>query len=395
MRLNKKRKQVNILTDKLYYKDITATNFSSEVEECLKVKNGYEIVLSSTAFFPEQGGQTADIGMLDGQHVNNIRISDDKIYHEVSNPIAKGTVVKGSVDWSRRFDFMQQHTGEHMLSGTIHRRFGFDNVGFHLSDSTTTLDINGIITDKMAADLENEVNHYIWQDIPVRCYFPDEKELANTEYRSKKELNDEIRLVSIENVDTCACCAPHVSSTGKVGLLKILSVRNYKGGVRITIACGGRALSDYSIKQKNTEKISSLLSATQSSIADAVSSLSEKEHALLTRCKGLEVRILETMFDSADVSGNPDVILFSHDIGMSSLIQFISGLEERKEGFSSVFSGDDLNGYSFVLRSDTDDNKIIEGKMKSFGFRFGGRGGIYQGSIKKSRTEIISFLSSC
>ncbi|MCR4588833.1 MAG: alanyl-tRNA editing protein, partial [Lachnospiraceae bacterium] len=296
-------------TLKLFDADAYLTEFDGEVAECTPCKEGYALVLDQTAFFPEEGGQTADEGYLcilsdaslhsaDADEnpslnkesdaalmqerqipVKDVQIRDNVISHIVDTPLEAGTKVHGVIDFQVRYDKMQQHSGEHIFSGTVHQKFGYDNVGFRLSSNVVTMDFNGPMTPEQATEVEQFVNQVIWENIPIECWYPEKAELDALEYRSKKELEGAVRLVRIGAYDLCACCAPHVHRTGEIGLLKITGFQNYKGGVRISINCGKRALSDYHEKQASVSAISGLLSAKQEEVTAAVERLLEENGA--------------------------------------------------------------------------------------------------------------------
>ena len=261
--------------EKLFYKDTHIVDFEATVTDCiLDEKSGlYKIVLDRTAFFPEEGGQTADRGTINGAEVLDVRIRDDLIFHIMENPIRIHETVSGHVDWAQRFDFMQQHSGEHIVSGLVHKYYHFDNVGFHLSVNEVTLDFNGELSLAQLRAIEQEANAAVWKGLPVNISFPSKDELAALDYRSKKELSGSIRIVEIPDIDICACCAPHVENTAQIGLIKVTNVQSHRGGVRVNICCGSRALSDYTEKQDSVSDISVQLSARQSDVAGAVKKL--------------------------------------------------------------------------------------------------------------------------
>ena len=288
--------QMNSLgTRKIYYEDVHQTDFTAVVTECVPAKEeGYHlIVLDASAFFPEEGGQSADKGTLNGQEVLDVSIKQGILYHKMTCELPTGTEVTGHVDWNRRFDFMQQHSGEHMISGLLHSHFGLENVGFHLSDREVTLDMNGEVSLEQLRLIEQEANAYVWKNLPVNISWPSSEELVNLNYRSKLALTENVRIVEIPGVDLCACCAPHVDTTGQIGLIKIVNVQSHRGGVRINILCGGRALADYTEKQDSVWAISSLLSAKQPEVADAVVRVKEDARQQKERANALQAEFLK------------------------------------------------------------------------------------------------------
>ena len=230
------------MTVRLYDRDVDMLEFSAVVKTCEQRKNGYIVTLDQTAFFPEGGGQGADHGTLDGVQVLDAHEANGEVEHLVSGPLAVGSEVRGHVDAVRRMDMMQQHSGEHMFSGLVHGLFGYDNVGFHIGTEAVTMDFNGMLTEADVRRVELLANQAVWRDQPVEAFVPSREELANIEYRSKKEIAGDVRIVRIEGVDTCACCGTHVHTTGCVGQIKVIGVQKYKSGVRVSILCGRRAL---------------------------------------------------------------------------------------------------------------------------------------------------------
>lgn len=282
-------------TTRKLYDEAETTVFEAEVRAC----NGREIILDRTAFFPEAGGQLSDRGTLfvtDGAgkeialQVSNVQIADGVVTHEVAEDalLRPGTTVRGEVDAVRRFDFKQQHTGEHIVSGLVHGRFGYDNVGFRLSDHSCTMDYNGVLTADDVAQIERDANRAVFDNIEVVVSFPTEEEQAHLTYRSKKEIaSDELRIVTIGDIDRCACCAPHVKRTGEIGLIKIIRLQNWKGGVRLYMACGQRALALFAREHDMITEIAKQMSTSWENIPDRFYKMREETGALKKELKTL------------------------------------------------------------------------------------------------------------
>ena len=383
LRMTAEERSEMMKTEELYYKDVHRTEFTAEVLSCTAdKKNGtFLAVLDRTAFFPEQGGQKSDRGTLGEAEVLDAHVKGGIITHVLDRPLEEGSTVTGKVDWARRFDFMQQHTGEHMLSGRVHARFGYDNVGFHLSETETTLDFSGPIDAEALKELELEVNRAIWADIPVKTGFPEEEVLKNLDYRSKLELTHDVRIVEIPGIDVCACCAPHCDTTAQVGIMKITDVMNYKGGVRLHIACGQRALSDYGRKQDAVDAVSVLLSAKREEIAEAVKKHLEKENRTEGALAETGRKLLEAY---AAALPSPEesrhALLFVESADQNTMRRTMNGLAERYEGISGVFCGSDADGYRFVLGSRNIDCKTLAAELRKAGFKCGGSDIFLQGS---------------
>lgn len=419
------------MTQKLFYEDTHMIDFTATVVECLPhEKDGqYQIVLDRTAFFPEEGGQCADKGTLhlssdtltanseglpqpDGAEANvcktevppsqsvlkvmDVQIKNNIIYHIISTHLPIGTIVTGHVDWSQRFDFMQQHSGEHILSGLIHSHYGLDNVGFHLGLTEVTLDMNGELTFEQLRKLEHQANEIIWRNIPIEISYPSSEELAALEYRSKLELSEDVRIVTIPGVDVCACCAPHVESTGQIGILKITNVMRHRGGVRITILCGKRALNDYTEKQDSVSRISALLSAKQPEVANAVVRLQEENLRQKEITNTLQAQLLELTFVSLpSPEETKHAILFVGDLDTVALRNAVNTLTEKYSGYCGIFSGNDEQGYRFIIGSSSLDCRELAGTLRqTFQAKGGGTPPMIQGSIQSMQADIEVFFQN-
>ena len=260
-------------TRKLYYEDAYIQRFEGHVLRCEKTDNGWDVELDATAFFPEEGGQTADVGMLGGVRVIDVREKDGVVVHRTAGPLQPGRAVTGQIEWPGRFRKMQTHTGEHIISGLVHAKYGYDNVGFHLDGEGCTVDLSGELTREQLDEIEDEANAVIWRDTRVKAWFPSVPELASMEYRSKLALTKDVRIVTVEGVDSCACCAPHVSSAGQIGAVKILDFMRHRGGTRLWIKAGVDALADYRARYEASAAISAMLNAPQAEVAGAVAKL--------------------------------------------------------------------------------------------------------------------------
>lgn len=378
-------------TEELYYIDVRRTEFTARVLSCTEdeKRKCYRVILDRSAFFPEQGGQNSDQGMLGGAKVLEVHIRDGIITHFVSAPLPEGEEIEGQVDWARRFEFMQQHSGEHMLSGLVHARFGYDNVGFHLGETETQLDFSGPITQSELQELEEQVNAALWQNLPVRVYYPDAEELQKLDYRSKLELTENVRLVEIPGVDLCACCAPHVERTAEIGIVKIVDCINYKGGVRIHIACGIRALRDYAQKQTAVEAISRCLSVKRGEVSEAVRDLRQKLGETEAVCAGLGRQLLECRANELPAAGERrHALLFTEQADPGAMRNIVNARAEQYAGVVAVFSGADTSGWSFVLGSGAVDCAELAKLLRTKGFKCGGTKSYLQGSAPLTEQEI-------
>ncbi len=385
------------MTEKLFYQDIRMTCFESTVIECMQdTKTGlYRILLEATAFFPEEGGQTPDKGTLNGLEVKDVQIEGDLIYHYLKQPLEPGSAVSGHVDWTQRFDFMQQHSGEHIISGLVHSRYGLRNVGFHLSVNEVTLDFDGPLTMEELRGIEKEANEAIYADLPILITYPTAEELAELEYRSKIEIQGQVRIVTIPGYDVCACCAPHVGTTGQIGMVKITNVQSHRGGVRVNILCGSRSLQDYSQKQDSVSAVSVSLSAKPEQIDRAVLRLKDENQKHKDRINELQARYLElalTTLPAPEVS--PHAILFVSATDTIAIRNAVNVLIEKYPGYCGIFAGEEATGYQFILGSKEKDCRELATLLRSeLGAKCGGSAPMIQGSINGPPDAIRELIS--
>ena len=388
------------MTEKLFYEDSYIKEFQARVLSCRERNGGYQAVLTRTAFFPEGGGQSADTGFLYTKEGEEIRVTDvhekdGVVYHHISQPVQEGTEVRGKLDFQERFSKMQQHTGEHILSGLVNRHFGYRNVGFHLGTQEVTMDYNGVLTEEDLRQIEYEANEAVAENIPVKVLYPSKEELKNIIYRSKIEIEGQIRIVQIPGYDSCACCAPHVKETGSVGLIKIVGAVHYKGGMRVSILCGFRALEDYRMKERNVTEISNLLSAKQEDTAQAVEHLGQELNRQKEKNKALQERYVALCLENIRKNKEPEenIFLFEEELDPGARRDFVNKAMEMTQGLAGVFVGADDSGYQYVLGSRRPD---IQETGKKLNARFQGKGGgrppMIQGSLKGNEQEIREFL---
>ena len=387
---------------KLYYENVHMTEFEATVTECIydEKKKVYKIVLDQTAFFPEEGGQVADKGTLTFVEQTGVEpvslplldahIKQDIIYHYVEKEIPVGTVVKGNVDWEQRFDFMQQHSGEHIISGLVNKQYGFDNVGFHLGLQEVTLDFNGVLTLDELREIEMKANEAIWKNLPINIAFPSSEELSALEYRSKLDLTENVRIVTIPGYDTCACCAPHVDTTGQIGMIKITNVQSHRGGIRVNILCGNRALKDYTVKQNNAATISAALSVKQDLIADGVERLKEENFKQKEVMNRLQATILKNMADNLPTPDESNhAILFVEPMDDIAIRNLINDLVPKYSGYVGVFWGNDTDGYRYIVGSSTlDCRELATALRENFGAKGGGKAPMIQGNVMATKEQI-------
>lgn len=380
------------MTEKLFYQDSHRSTFTAIVQEVRPSGNGYEIILDRTAFFPEGGGQSSDTGSLGGVSVSDVQEIDGKIIHYTDGPLVEGTEVEGCIDWTERFSKMQQHTGEHIVSGLIHKIYGYHNVGFHLGTDSVTLDFNGVVPKEKLHEIEQLANEAVAKNLPVQVLYPTDEELSKISYRSKIEIEGQVRIVVIDGYDVCACCAPHVKQTGEIGLIKLVGMQNYKGGVRISMLCGFRALEDYYQKEKNNREIAVMLSAKEYETAVEVERLQEELAMKKAKIVELEQKFLEQKVETLDVSG--EIVCLFEETDPVMTRELVNLLLKKGAKMAAVFSGNEREGYRYVLGSRSLDVRK-NGKLlnEAFHGRGGGKPEMVQGTVQGKREEIEAFLN--
>lgn len=374
------------MTEKLYDTDSHLKEFTATVLSC----ENRVAVLDKTAFFPEGGGQTADTGVIDGVRVLDVQEKGEVIYHYLENDIQAGKTVNCKLDWDARFDKMQNHTGEHIVSGIVHSLYGFDNVGFHLSDTEMTMDFDGMLTREDLLKVEALANEVIYRNAKVTAFYPED--LANLEYRSKLDLTENVRIVEIEGCDKCACCAPHVNNACEVGIIKILDFTKNKGGIRIWAVCGKRALKDYNNRYNSVLEISAMLCSPQNDVAEAVKKQLDNVDKLKYQIGGLKRRIIADLSDNFKTD-EPFTALFQEGFDIKELQLLSDALHKKAGGIRAVFSGNDSE-YSFAVCGEAEplDNWFRQLKTR-LTIRGGGRNGMVQGTVLNTKNEILGAIN--
>lgn len=378
------------MTEKLFYQDSFLREFSGVVVDCREEKGQWVVTLDRTAFYPEGGGQPADHGTLGGVHVVDVREKDGEVLHFCDEKVEIGETVQGSIDWERRFDFMQQHSGEHIVSGILCGKFGCDNVGFHIGHELVTIDFNAELSTDDVIFVEKMANQYIWEDHPLCVSYPSPAELEALEYRSKKALTGQVRIVSWPEADCCACCGTHVKSSGQVGLVKLISCQKFRDGIRIEMAAGGRTLRWINQVAGQNTRVSQMLSAKPGETAAAVERLQKDVYALRGRVAELEEG--DFVRKAAELAGKGDVLLIEGAMAGDSLRKLCGMVKEKCGGRCAVFAGAD-GVYQYAVGQDGGD---LRGLAKELNGRLSGRGGgkpeFVQGSVRASEEDIRKFF---
>ena len=378
-------------TEKLYYQDPYQTTFTARVLTCEPSKGGCLVTLDRTAFYPEGGGQPADHGVLGGVTVTDVHEKDGVIFHTCDKVVEPGSTVEGSIDWTRRFDHMQQHSGEHILSGLLCSLYDCSNVGFHLGADTVTIDYDRELTWEQVLEAERQANESIWRDTPAEITFPAPDALAQLDYRSKKELTGQVRIVSFPDADCCACCGTHVRRAGEVGLIKVLSCQKFREGVRLEILCGQRAYRYLSRIYEQDHAVARLLSVKPQDAFAAV----ERQNAELTAAKLRMTELEDRLFAlrAQSLAGRGDVLLLEPPMRPDGARKLADTAARAAGGLAAVFAGErDSYVYALVHAGGADISPLVKRLNSALSGRGGGRNGFAQGSVQADRSAILDFF---
>lgn len=379
-------------TRKLYYEDSHMVEFTAAVLSCEKTDRGYEVVLDATAFYPEGGGQAADTGILNGVRVLDTREQGEIVVHLCESALEPGTVAKGIVHYENRFHRMQQHSGEHIVSGIINRRYGYHNVGFHMGTDIITIDFDGVIPAEDLPSIEAEANGAVWTNLPVKCWYPNEEELPNVFYRTKRALPWPVRIVEIPGFDCCACCGTHVKATGEIGLIKLFHVMGFRGGTRMEMACGSSALKLLNEAYEQNRQVSQAFSAKIEETGAAARRMNQVEAEMKYRIAGLERRIFSGIAENC--AGKGDVVHFEEGLDNVAVRDLADAIAENCGGTAAVFSGSDENGYAFCLVTRDGDLRTLGKEMtRALNGRGGGKPIFQQGRVQAKKAEIEAFFA--
>ena len=379
-------------TRRLYYEDAYIKEFKAKVKECRKGEKFYEIILDQSAFYPEGGGQPCDLGTLGGAEVKDVQEKDGELIHYMETSFDPGDEVQGKINWERRFDLMQQHSGEHIVSGLVHEKYGYDNVGFHMSSDVITIDFSGVLTEEQLAKIEEETNRKIWENGEVEIFYPKKEELERLSYRSKKELTGKVRLVQFPGADLCACCGTHVMRAGEIGMVKLLTVEKFREGVRVTMISGRRVLDYLNMVNGQNHQISVKLSAKTEETAQAVERLHEENYRLKGQILHLTQELCDT--EAKRFEGAGSVLIFHEGLEGDSVRKMADAVMETCAGCCAVFSRNEDGSYKYAMGEKNGDLRQFTKEMnQALNGRGGGKPFFVQGSVKAEEDEIRRFFN--
>ena len=377
-------------TRKLFYEDSHLYEFTARVASCEKVQGGYDVTLDATAFYPEGGGQACDLGTLGAARVLDVQEKENRILHRCDAPLEVGSCAEGKVDAARRLDLMQQHSGEHIVSGIICSRYGYHNVGFHVGKEQMEIDFDGPVPPEDLALIEHLANEAVWKNVPIRCWYPSAEELPQVPYRSKKALPWPVRIVEIGGYDSCACCGVHVQRTGEIGLIKLISCVKFHSGVRIELACGNRALQLMQNIFAQNKLVSQAFSAKMLETGAAAAKMNEALAAEKLRANTLQSKLLRFIADAYRDAGN--VLHFEEELTGAQLRELTDAIAAVCGGRAAVFSGSEENYNVCMLHPGGDLNPVITVLKGAFPVRGGGKPGTFQGAVNATRSQLEEFF---
>jgi len=376
------------MTEKIYERDSYCKSFTAVVESCKCEDGAYYVVLDRTAFFPEGGGQAADIGMIDGVRVLDVQEKEGKVIHKTEAELTVGAEVNCEIDWELRYSRMQSHSGEHILSGIVHEMFGYDNVGFHMSESSMTVDFNGTLTAEDIERVELEANRAIYQNADIIVSFPEGEELANLDYRSKLELTEGVRIITIGDVDICACCAPHVAKTGEIGLIKVLDFGAYKQGTRLEMVAGLDAVRDYISLNTANKQLMKQLSVPRQKVKEAVLEQQKVVQNLKGEMIGMSRRLALALCELKKVSAGSSVYAIIDGVGFDDLRYVANDFLDKGVETCLLLSKAEDGSFMYVVSSkESDTRPIVKALNETFSGKGGGKPNYAQGKLGVCKDE--------
>ena len=378
-------------TEKIYYADCHCATFRARVLECSETEGGFAVTLDRTAFYPLGGGQAADTGTLGGVRVLDTREEGEKIVHLCDGSLTVGSTVDGQIDYEARFVRMQQHTGEHIVSGILHRLYGCHNTGFHMNQTGIVIDFDTVIPAEKLPEIEREANEAIWKNIPLHIWTPGPEELEQVPYRTKRALPWPVRIVEVPGFDICACCGVHVAATGEIGLIKLLSAIPCRGGTRIEMAAGRAAFDLMNAVFDQNRQVSRLLSAQLTQTAQGAEQLLDTLNGWKYRSGALERQLFA--YQAAALEGMGDCFFFADGLNPEGLRNLTDQASAKTGGIAAGFSRNE-NGFHYCLALPGGDLRGLNRELTAaLNGRGGGKPNFQQGSVKAEEREIQAFFA--
>lgn len=375
------------MTERLYYLDSYCREFEATVVSCAENDDFFEIILDKTAFFPEGGGQASDTGYINGIEVFDVREKGETIVHKTNKPVAEGEKVFCTIDWDLRYARMQNHSGEHIISGIVHKMFGYTNSGFHMTDSLMTVDFSGPLSDEDIKKIEIESNLAIYKNASITSSFPTKEEAEHIEYRSKLDIESGLRLITIDGIDCCACCAPHVKYTGEIGIIKILNYAPHRKGTRLEMIAGIWALEDYINLHSSTKAMMKLLSSPRNEIYDAVVKQNEQISELRASNGYMSKKL--ALLELSPIEVGEKAYAICDNLSYDGLRHCANSLIDKGIKECVLFSKAEENSYLYAVCGISDVADTVKKINSSLDGKGGGRGNYAQGKVNAMSEEIL------
>lgn len=378
---------MNTLTEELFYKDLYANEFIATVTNVENINNYFEITLDKTLFYPEGGGQYGDSGYINDIKVVDTYEKNNYIVHKTYKPLNIGEQVYGKLDFQRRYQNMQTHSGEHIVSGIINKLFGYNNVGFHMNDNIATMDYDGYISPEQLENIELQCNKVIADNLPIIEHIYENSNLCKYNYRSKKEINTKIRIIEIPGIDMCACCGTHTKSCSEIGLIHFISCIKYKSGCRITAVIGNNALK-YLLKLQNSiSYICNKLSSNLENVETSINNIIDNNSILKSNIVGANRRIASLLIDKL-VEDNKCLHLHNCNLDMDNLIFMSNNIELNNYEYLILESDNKI-----LIKSKNDISNILTILKDKNIISGGGKSNIITGKLIATFDELIKLLN--
>lgn len=387
------------MTERLYYTDPALARFEAQVTHVAMMDGRYVVRLDRTAFYPTSGGQPFDTGRLGAVRV--IEVLDDEngeVRHIVEGPLSAGQPVEGLIDWGRRFDHMQQHTGQHILSAAFDTLLGARTESFHLGAGAATIDLSREVSPQEIARAEEDANRIVWDDRPVTIRFIDAAEAAALPLRKPPPRGGTLRLIDIEGFDLSACGGTHVTRTGAVGIIAISGWERFKGGTRVGFVCGGRALRSHGRLRDLVDDGARLLSVMQDEVPGGIERLQAETKDARRRIKDLQSKLAGHEADRLAASASGGVVVAALDGWDQNGLKSIAAALVARPGLIAALLGAPAPLAIVLARSadrPIDCGAVLKQVIAKYGGKGGGRPELAQGGgLDGDPLQIADYLRS-
>lgn len=388
------------MTERIYYIEPYRTEFDALVIDLERLEGRSVAVLDRTAFYPTSGGQPFDTGALgDARVVEVVEREDGTIGHLVEGTLAPGQTVRGRIDWARRFDHMQQHTGQHLLSAAFDRLQGVRTVSFHLGSAASTIDLERDVPPEAIASAEAEANRIVWEDRPVAIRFASEEEAARLPLRKEPGRRGRLRLIEVEGFDLSACGGTHVARTGAVGIVVVTTSERVRGGTRVEFLCGGRALAAFRAQRDVIAAAARRLSVLPAELPDVIDRLQAEARELKHGLRAAEERLSEhkaaALAARATRAGAASVVVDAVECADAAALKSLALALAARPGFAVALCSALAPALVVVARSRdvaVDASAVVRAVTQRFGGRGGGKPDLAQaGGLAGTSSEILDF----